>query len=204
MLDSLTEFVSDSPITYALVWGLTMVDAFFPVVPGETVIIVAATLAVDGPLVIWLVGIVAAVGAILGDNVSYVLGRLVGKPVGRAVFTGDRGKKRLARGERLLKRHGRALVIAARFIPGGRTATTLSAGILHMEWRKFAGADVIGASVWAAYSAALGFFGGATFSESPWKGLLLALGVALLLAVAAEAYRRIQRARGRDVLGDEL
>jgi membrane-associated protein len=79
--------------------------------------------------------------------------------------------------------------VIARFIPGGRTVVTLSAGTLGYPWRKFFLFDVVAGLAWASYAASLGYFGGHAFEKQPWKGLLLALAIALAVAGAVELAR---------------
>ena len=74
----------------------------------------------------------------------------------------------------------------ARFIPGGRTAVTLSAGTLEYPWRKFILFDSIAGLIWGVYAAALGYFGGKAFENAPWKGLLLAFAIALAVTGSVE------------------
>ena len=96
------------------------------------------------------------------------------------------------------------LIVVARFLPIGRTLTTLAAGTLEMPWRRFAVADAIAAGLWAVYASMLGYAGGASFANSLWKPLTLAFGIAAALALGVEAYRRIQKHRGREILSGEL
>jgi membrane-associated protein len=86
------------------------------------------------------------------------------------------------------------IIIAARFIPGGRTATTFLAGALGMPWRRFVAIDTLAAVLWATYIALLGYFGGATFEEDLWKPLLAAGAIAILVATAGELFRRAKLA----------
>ena len=88
---------------------------------------------------------------------------------------------------------GGELIAVARFVPGGRTAVTLTAGLSHFSWRRFALYDAIASAVWAGYGACLGFFGGRAFENQPWKGLLLALGAAITVSVGAELIRWLVR-----------
>ena len=69
----------DSPISYLLAVVLPAVDALFPLVPSETVIVAlgVATAGSADPRIALLVGLAAA-GAFLGDNLSYLLGRRFG------------------------------------------------------------------------------------------------------------------------------
>lgn len=195
-----THFVSASPATYAIVFGIVAVDAVLPFAQAEAVVITAAVFAAQGHLEIWLVALLAAFGGIVGDNASYLLGRLVGCRVANRLLS----REKLQRAERGVRRQGATLILIARFIPVGRTATTLAAGTLEMEWRRFLVADAPAATLWATYASLLGFVGGTSFEHNLWKPLVFALGLALLLAVAGEAYRRYARAHGRDVLSGQL
>lgn len=195
MFDWLTDFVGDSPLTYAVVLGVVALDAFFPVVPGETVIVTAAVLAVGGDLSVWLVGASAVVGALLGDQVSYVLGRFVGDPVAERLFADGRSKELYDWAERQMRRHGQIIVVGARFVPGGRTAATFASGALEVPWRRFIVADAIGCLLWGSYATILGAVGGETFAESLWKPLGVALGVAVVVSVIGEGLRRWSESR---------
>lgn len=195
MLEAFTDFVSGSPWTYAYLFAVSAIDAFFPIVPSETSVIAAGVLAANGDLVLFLVILVAATGAIVGDNISYFIGRTVGHRIAARYFSGDR-RKRLDQAERGLAQRGGYLILVARFIPGGRTAVTLAAGTLEFPWRRFIAWDIAAGVIWASYAASLGFFGGRTFEESPLKGLALAFGVALAVTAAVEAVRWVRKRRG--------
>jgi membrane protein DedA with SNARE-associated domain len=201
VFDTLTNYVSGSPTTYGIVAGVAALDAFFPLVPSETIVITAGVLAGKGHLFVWAVFPAAAIGSFVGDNVSYFVGSKIGDPVARKLFRGEKGQKRLKQAETMLQRNGSILIVAARFIPGGRTATTFAAGTLEFSYRRFVVADAVAGVLWGAYGTGIGYFGGSTFADSTWKPLLLAFGIAVGVAVLLEIYRRVQRARGRDVLG---
>jgi membrane-associated protein len=94
-----------------------------------------------------------------------------------------------------VEERGGYLILIGRFIPGGRTAVTLSCGMLEMPWRRFIAWDVAAGLVWATYAAMLGYVGGRTFEENPLKGFILAFLVALGIAGLIEAYRWFKRRR---------
>lgn len=200
MTHLITQLVSGSPVTYAVVFAIVAIDALLPFVQAEATVITAAVLAAQGHLVVWLVVVAAALGGLAGDNASYLLGNRFGCRAADKLLS----RQRLQRAERGVRSQGAILILIARFIPVGRTATTFAAGTLKMSWRRFLAADARAATLWASYATMLGYAGGSSFSHNLWKPLLLALGLALLLAAAGEGYRRLQKRRGRDILSGEL
>ena len=192
MLESFTDYVSGSPWTYAFIFLISALDVVFPVVPSETSVILAGVLASSGDLVLFAVILVAAAGAILGDNLSYWIGRKAGPWIVRRFFTGER-QKRIDWAEKQVEERGGYFILVGRFIPGGRTAITLACGLLEMRWRKFIVWDVAAGLMWASYAALLGYFGGRAFEESPLKGFAVAFAVALALTGAIELYRWLKR-----------
>ncbi len=192
MLESLTEYVSGSPWTYAFLFAIAALDVLFPLVPSETSVIAAGVLAANGDLVLLLVVAAAAAGALLGDNTAYWLGRAVGTRVVSRLFR-ERGQERLRWAEKNLERRGGYLIVIGRFIPGGRTAITVGAGTVRFPWPRFLAYDAAAALIWGGYAALLGYFGGKTFEESPLKGLALAFAIALAVTGAVEAVRWARR-----------
>jgi membrane-associated protein len=134
----------------------------------------------------------AAGGAILGDNTSYWIGRKAGPRIVARFFSGER-YKRIEWAEQHVVERGGYLIIVGRFIPGGRTAITLSCGLLKMAWRRFIAYDIPAGVLWASYAALLGYFGGKAFEEQPWKGFLVAFAVALGITGTIELYRWLRR-----------
>jgi membrane-associated protein len=194
MFESLTEHVSGSPWTYAFLFAIAALDVIIPLVPSETSVILAGVLASTGDLNLILVILSAAAGAVTGDNISYWIGRKVGHRIVDRFFKGER-RKQVDWAHRQVEQRGGYLIVIGRFIPGGRTAVTLSCGMLEMRWRRFIAFDVAAGLVWGTYAALLGYVGGTTFEEDPLKGFLLAFAVALLVAGVIEAVRWYRRRR---------
>jgi len=188
MLDSLLDVVSDSSWTYLVIFGFAALDVVFPVVPSETAVITAGVLAASGDLHVALVIGLAALGACLGDNVAYLIGRLLEEPVRRRLFRGAR-RRHLDRAERTLEERGGYLIVIGRFIPGGRTAVTFASGMLRFPYPRFLAYDVAAGLLWGSYAGLVGFFGGKAFEDDPTKGILLALGIAFGVAAAVEGWR---------------
>jgi membrane-associated protein len=204
VFDWLSQEVGQSAVTYPVVFAACAIDVVFPLVPSETVVITASVLAAQGDLLIWLIVPLVAVGAFLGDNLCYWLGRRIGDPVADRLFKSEKGQARLKWAETALRRRGAILIGVGRFIPGGRTATTFAAGTLEMPYRQFAAADAFAAALWAFYVSMLGYLGGETFQDNLWLPLIASFACATAVGLGFEVWRRWQRRRGKDILGDEL
>ena len=189
MFDQLTDALSGSAWAYVLVFAVVAGDALLPLLPGETMVVTGGVLSASGDLNVFLVFAAGATGAFLGDSASYWLGRKLGSRAAEKLLRGEKGKRSIEWARQTLEKRGRTLIAAARFVPGGRTAVTFTAGSTHYPWRTFALADAVGVTVWSAYNAGLGRIGGAAFTEQPWKGLLLAFGLAAATALVAELVR---------------
>ena len=190
MFHHFTQLVADaSGWAYAILFVLALLDAIIPIVPSETSVITAGVVASQGDLNLLLVILFAAAGAIAGDNVAYFLGWRFGRRINDRFFNSDKARKRIAWAHRQVEERGGELIVIARFIPGGRTAVTLSAGTLEYPWRKFILFDSIAGLIWGVYAASLGYFGGKAFEDAPWKGLLLAFAIALAVTGATELVR---------------
>lgn len=204
MFDWLTQEVSQSAVTYPVVFAAAGLDVLVPLIPSETIVITAAVLAAQGDLAIWLILPAVALGAFVGDNLCYLLGRQIGDPVADRLFSDETGQARLLWAEEAIARRGAVLIAIGRFIPGGRTATTFAAGTLEMPYRQFLVADAVAASIWALYVSMLGYVGGETFKDDLWLPLATSFGCAMAVGLGFESWRRLQKRRGKDILGDEL
>jgi membrane-associated protein len=192
MFHSIVEAISGSSWSYGIVFGVAALDAFFPLVPSETTVIAAGVLAANGDLRIELILPAAAAGAVCGDNVSFWVGRTLGERIAGRLFAGDR-RRHLDRAHRMLEERGGYLIVIARFIPGGRTAATFAAGSLDWAWRRFIVFDVAAGTIWGCYAGLLGYFGGKTFKDSPFKGFLVAFAIALAITFGVEVVRWLRR-----------
>ena len=95
---------------------------------------------------------------------------------------------------RFLRERGSYILIVARFVPGGRTATTFTAGLVKLPWlTRFAPFIFVAAILWALYGALLGYIGGRIFENHPLYALLVAFGIAASVAAGAEGARWLRR-----------
>jgi membrane protein DedA with SNARE-associated domain len=196
-MSSLVDWVEDiarSPWFYVIVYVIALLDSVIPVVPSETVVIIGGVAASAHDKWLWGVIIVGALGAVTGDNMAYVIGRKAG-----VWLTKRRNKKRkqskLDWAARQLEKRGGVLILTARFIPGGRTAVTITSGITHQPWGKFFFFTVIAGIAWATYAALLGYFGGQSFEDNHTAAFILAFGMALSISLFIEVGRWIWHRR---------
>ena len=140
-----------SPASYAIALLVPALDALIPVLPSETAVIAlgVATAGSADPRIAVLVA-VAAAGAFLGDNAAYLLGRRFGPVIGTRAFAGERGARRLAWAQGSLDRFGARIIVVCRFIPGGRTAVTLTCGLIGYPQRRFVHATAWAGVIWAS------------------------------------------------------
>ena len=200
-IDDLTEWLKDISGNWwflALVLAIALLDSVIPIVPSETTVIiggVAASAAGDGPYPVILVIVAGAIGAFLGDNLSYQIGYSFSDNVQRRAERKPATARRLAWAADQIEERGGLLLITARFIPGGRTALTLSSGLTRQSHRWFAGWVGVAASIWASYAAILGFAFGERFEDDHTLAFILAFAAALAITVLIEVVRWLHKKR---------
>ena len=178
-------------VGYPLLFVLVAAESAGAILPGETALIVAAALAGQGRLSLPLVIGVAAVAAIVGDNIGYVIGRrglrrLIDRP-GRWAA----GRRRLVeRGEVFFARRGPSAVFFGRWLPGLRVVTSWLAGADRMPWRRFLLWNALGGIAWATTIGALAYLLGRSASGSLGAIGFVGLGVAVLVYLVTRVRRR--------------
>lgn len=188
VLDLLHQTVT-SPWVYLLIIAVTAVDAFFPAVPGETVVITAGVFAAGGEPNLVLVIVTAAVGALVGDHISYAIGRGGGAHRLARLPADSRRRASSEWARRAVDRRGGMILTTARYVPGGRTAVTLTMGAVRYPARMFLLYDALACTTWGIYCALLGYFGGLAFEHNPVSGLLAGVAISLAVTGLFEAAR---------------
>jgi membrane protein DedA with SNARE-associated domain len=164
-------------------------------VPGESVLVLAALSAAHHGHSITAVIASAALGAMLGDNVGYWIGREFGYRLLRQY--GSRvglSPNKIKLGQYLFLRHGSTVVFLGRFVAVLRVLAAVLAGINRMDWRRFLLANAAGAILWAsAVGFGAYFFGRAVMHVTRPVGLAVA-AVALVLIIGALLFVRAHEA----------
>ena len=200
MLDALTtvlEAGAVAPWVLAVVLLIAVGDALFPPLPSEGVVVALAAVAVagHGPHLV-LLALVAAVGAFLGDVLTFVVGRRYG-PQRLQRVTRPRARRLLERSTTTLERRGALVVLTARYVPMGRVAVNLTAGATGFPARRFAALAAIAATTWATWSVAVGALAGRWLDGNPLLGSVLGIGLALVLGLAVDRVARRLTGWGR-------
>ncbi len=188
MVDRVIEFLKpylSPPWGYLIVGAATFLENSVGagvIVPGETLVIIGGFYAHIGDLSLAGVAAAACVGAIIGDNTGYLIGRRYGRGFlerhGHRLFVTS---KRLERADRYYLAHGGKTVFLGRFIPVVRSLGFIIAGIAGMDWRRFFLYDAAGATIWGVGHSLLGYAIGASYER--WKGYLTPAGLAILAAL---------------------
>ena len=189
---------SSSPWFYLIIFAIAVLDSVLPIVPSETLVIIGGVSAGLGNLWIPLVIVVAATGAFIGDNLSYFIGREASDWVTRRQTRTNKGAARMAKIVEQVHERGGLLLITARFIPGGRTALTLSCGVTKQPRRWFISWTAVAAVIWGNYAALLGFIGGKSFEDNHTLAFIIAFVSAFSITLVIELVRwLLKRARYR-------
>jgi membrane protein DedA with SNARE-associated domain len=169
-------------------------------IPGETALITAAFLASQGHYgIVWVI-VVAAAGAIVGDNVGYWIGREAGRRVlERWSFVSRYADRVLPPAEKFFERHGPKTVFIARFVAVLRVTAAWIAGISRMHWWKFAIWNAAGGIAWATLVGLIAYYVGKSAADAISRYGLYAAGVLILLGVLSIVGLHFARKRMADL-----
>jgi membrane protein DedA with SNARE-associated domain len=171
---------------YGLIAGVVGLEALGLPLPGESMLIAAALYAgTSQQLSVPLVVASAAVGAIVGDNAGYAIGREIGFRMlarfGRHIGLNE---QRLRVGQYLFERHGAKVVFFGRFVAILRTFAAILAGANRMDWKRFLLWNAIGGVAWSCLYGFGAYALGKAVSEVA-RPLGIALGIIAAILVVA-------------------
>ncbi len=189
-----------------VVFGIAFFDSVLPIVPSETTVIIAGVSVAVGeaPYMLWMVVVSGAVGAFLGDNTAYTIGRGFSDRFARRAAHHPTFAARLAWAGEQIRERGGLLLITARFIPGGRTVLTLSSGITRQPRGWFIPWVALACVIWATYAAGLARIVGEPFKDNHTAAFWVAFGTALSVNVVIEVVRHVRAKRGAAATDDTI
>jgi membrane-associated protein len=168
-----------------------------PILPGDSLLFAAGTLAALGSLDPWLLFALLATAAVVGDNLNYWVGRRIGV----RAFTGAirfLNPTHLDRTKAFFARHGARTIVLARFLPIIRTFTPFVAGVGAMPYFRFLAFDIgggvlwVGLFVWAGY-----FFGNIPTVRHNFSLVILAIIVVSALPMGIEVAKGLRERAAR-------
>lgn len=187
-----------SSIGYPVIFGGVLIGSIVPILPTGAVVGAGAALAMTGQLNLVLVVLLAMVGALIGDLVTFAAGRGGRGPLSR-FFERRQSAEKLATARERLRKRGWLLVVIGRMVPAGRIPVLLAAGALDYPWRRLVGAATGACLLWAVAYALLGVVSGGLF-DNPLVATLIATMLILVITLVVGLIAR-RRERKKDHVG---
>jgi len=206
MINQVLEWVesfTQTPWFYMVILVIALVDSVFPAVPSETTVILGGIAAGQGELAVSLVIVMAIIGASAGDSLAYFLGDKLGRRVTRWIMRGENSSERLDRAANQIAKRGGMLLVTGRFVPGGRTAVTVSCGLTHQPYGWFVRWDLLAVTVWGVYGGLLGYYFGERFKDNHSAAFWWAFGTAMSVAGLYEVFRWVRARRSTAETGEQ-
>ncbi|WJL95270.1 VTT domain-containing protein [Microbacterium sp. ET2] len=183
MIDDLLAGISGNPWSLVVMAALVLGDAFLVVIPGEVAVTALGALAVvHGAPPLLAVIAVAAIAALAGDTLCYLIGRTIGLDRWRWM-RGRRVRAALrAVGDRLQRRTA-VVLFTARFVPFARLAVNLTAGASRVPAPRYLLVAGLAALGWAVYQSLVGAIVAAVVPGGPVAAVVVSVVVALVLGL---------------------
>lgn len=176
-------------------------------IPGETAILLGGVLAQQGRVALWTVILVACLGAVIGDQIGYFIGRRYGEQFLNKVPDRILDDKKIKASQVYVRRLGSKAIILGRWTAALRALVPGIAGMSHMPYRQFLAANVFGGCGWAVAVAFAGYAAGGSYKKAEKyfsSGGLVLLGIAVLgIVITLVIARRRQEEHKLDELASE-
>lgn len=187
----------DGPWPYVMIFALIAGDGVFPVLPGETTLNAAGTLAAAGELDLGWVIVAGAFGAVVGDSALFGIAHLARPRIQSQLDTALRNDKVQA-ALTLIGSSARTLLLLGRYVPGMRFVVNATLGLSGMRYRSFLPWSALAGVLWSAYISSVAYLVGTKLSDMPLASVVIAglassVAVAVLFVVLARRYRRLRR-----------
>ncbi len=179
----MTDFITSHGLP--LLFVVVLLESFGLPLPGETALIAFGVLASQGHYSIVTVIVVAAAGAIVGDNLGYwLIGRLGGRRLFERWGPLRRYSERfLPAAERLMAKHGGKIVFFGRFVTVLRYTAAWAAGIARMPWWNFLFWNAAGGICWATAVGLVAYYAGNAAADAIQRYGIYAAAVIAAAAV---------------------
>lgn len=195
----------DGPETawpYVAVFALVFGDAVIAVLPGETTLNTASTLAAQGLLELHWVLLAGAVGAVLGDSALYWIARFFRPRVQHRLDAALRNPK-VAAAQEIVGSTTTELIVFGRYLPGMRFVVNASMGLAGHPYRDFVRWSALGGILWSVYNCSVAYLVGTALVGAPVASVIMSalastVVVAIVFLVVARRVRRDRRSGSVD------
>jgi membrane-associated protein len=182
---------AEGPWPYVAVFVLIFGDAVIAVLPGETTLNTASTLAAQGVLELGWVMVAGAAGAVIGDSALYWLAHLARARVQSNLDT-LLAHEKVSRTMDLIGSSAGALLVFGRYVPGGRWVVNASLGLAGHPYRDFLRWSAVGGVLWSIYICSIAYVVGTALVDSP----VAAIAVSAVASSVVVAVGFVVLARG--------
>ena len=176
------------------------------VVPGDTVVIVAAT-AVASPLEGVLLGIAVVIGAIIGESIGFGLGRFLGPRIQHSRLGRRIGEANWERSERYLRRRGGPAIFISRFLPVLHSLVPLTVGMSGYPYRRFLAWTIPACVIWSTLYISVAALAAGTYRELAdrlhYAGYIFVGVIVLFLVLVFLGKKIIERIERRHMREEE-
>lgn len=183
-------------LSYASIFLLVAGDAVIPVLPGETTLNAASTVAASGDLSLPLVMMAGALGAIVGDSTLFALARRNRRRF-EPKMQAARSNPRIGSALEYLGDNRKILLVFARYVPGLRFVVNTTMGLSHLPYRKFLPWSALGGILWSVYTCALAYWVGSTIEDYPLASVIVSGAITTAL-ISILFLRERRRRHGRE------
>jgi membrane protein DedA with SNARE-associated domain len=183
--------------SYVLVFVFVAADAVIPIFPGETTLNAASTFAANGDLELWLVILLGALAAIVGDSSLYWIARRSSAQITPRVEQA-RGNARVASALDFLDRGAPVLLVFGRYVPGLRFVINSTMGMNRYPYGKYIPWSALGGALWSTYTCLLAYWVGSSLDNYPLASVYISgLITTVVMAVIFLVVRRRDRQPGK-------
>ncbi|WP_375384221.1 DedA family protein [uncultured Microbacterium sp.] len=197
------------PLVRTLVAGLAMTLETSVlvglIVPGDTVVIVAAT-AVSSPVEGVFLGVAVVIGALIGESIGFALGRFLGPRIRHSALGRRIGDANWERSERYLRRRGGPAIFLSRFLPVLHSLVPLTVGMSGYSYRRFLAWTAPACILWATLYISVSALAAGTYrdlaSRLHWAGYLFVGVIVVFLLLVFVAKKVIERAERKHLVDE--
>ncbi len=179
---------------YVGIWSTVFAESglfFGAFLPGDSLLFTVGLLSSQGHFHFVLLWFIVVTAAILGDNVGYAFGKMVGPKIFNKEDSLLFRQSHVTRAHEFYERHGKKAIILARFVPIIRTFAPIVAGVANMHYRTFVLFNIIGGLLWATLLLGFGYTVGRYIpgADKYLEWIIIGIIVLSVLPIVIEYFR---------------